>query len=108
MSDSHELKFQVTGMDCTSCASTVEQGVAQLDGVQSSQVIFAAEQLRVKGDVESDIVVSRIRELGYDVVDEEELAAAPKEQRTLLSYLWGRRDTRWALIAGLLILPASS
>ena len=91
MSENHQLTLQVTGMDCTSCAATVEQGVAQLEGVQSCEVIFTAEQLRVSGEVERDEVVRRIRELGYDVVEDE--AAATEKERAKARYLMASTST---------------
>ncbi len=105
MADTHELTLQVSGMDCASCARTVEQGVANLDGVDMCRVIFTSEQLQVRGDVDPATVVSRIRELGYDVVEEGDEAGSSGSDSNILTYMWNRRETRLALLAGLLILP---
>ena len=95
-------------MDCASCARTVEQGVANLDGVDMCQVIFTSEQLHVRGDVDLATVVSRIRELGYDVVDEGENAGSGPGDSNILTYMWNRHETRLALFAGSSSCPASS
>ncbi len=104
-----ELTLRISGMDCANCARTVEQGVANLDGVNMSKVIFTSEKLHVSGDIQRDTVVSRIRELGYDVIETHEGgdgATGPKQsERNILAYMWGRRDTRLALLAGILIIP---
>ncbi len=104
-----ELTLQISGMDCAGCARTVEQGVANLDGVDMSKVIFTSEKLQVSGDVQRDTIVKRVRELGYDVVETpeggESEAGADQRERNILTYMWGRRDTRLALLAGLLIIP---
>lgn len=132
-----EQRFQITGMDCASCARTVETGVARLADVDTVSLNFATGTLRVQGDVAPERVVERVRELGYGVADPAEPdpdAAAGKPQAPepksisfathdhnhdhghdqsspagqkagLLGYLWGRTDTRLALIAALLIIP---
>ena len=36
-----ELRFQITGMDCASCARTIETGVAKLPDVTEATLAFA-------------------------------------------------------------------
>ncbi|WP_374689078.1 heavy metal translocating P-type ATPase [Promineifilum sp.] len=64
-----ELRFQVTGLDCANCARSVETGVAALDGVSAASLNFTTGALRVEGSVAPERVVTRVRELGYDVED---------------------------------------
>ncbi len=40
--------WQILGMDCPSCARKVETAVSKIDGVESTQVLFATEKLVVK------------------------------------------------------------
>ena len=97
----------VSGMDCADCARTVQSGVLQLDGVESCAVSFATERAQIVGRVDRDAVVHRVRELGYDVV--ETAASAPQTPdapRNFVAYLWQRADTRAALLAAVLIVPA--
>lgn len=102
-----EQTYRITGMDCAGCAKTVEDGVARLDGVQSCGLTFTSEILRVAGDVSQDTVITRVRELGFDVADEnaETTAVSPQPAQNFFQYMWSRRDTRLALLATLLILP---
>jgi Cd2+/Zn2+-exporting ATPase len=108
-----ERTFVVRGMDCAGCARTLESGVASLPGVQSCEVNFTTERLRVRGDVSPTVVVQRVRDLGYEVVDSDDAAAVviadapqPADAATgFLRFMWERPDTRLALLGVLLVIP---
>jgi Cd2+/Zn2+-exporting ATPase len=103
-----ELTLTIGGMDCASCAQTVEAGVARLDGVQLCQLNFTTETLRVSGDISREMVVSRVHELGYQVLDaapDGTAVSTPNRPQGFWAYMASRRDTRMALLATLLILP---
>ena len=106
--ETREQTFHVTGMDCASCATNIEKGVARLDGVTLSSISFTTELLRVEGNIPPERIVARVRELGYDIVDPaaETTADQPTTQRNFLRFLWQRQDTRLALLGALLILPS--
>ncbi|MAT96679.1 MAG: cadmium-translocating P-type ATPase [Anaerolineaceae bacterium] len=100
----NEHTFRVTGMDCASCAQTVENGVARLDGVQSCQLNFTTETLRVSGTAVPQNIISRIQELGYDVAaPDEKLETA--ETLNFWQFMRQRQETTLALVGALLILP---
>ena len=96
--------FTITGMDCADCARTVQTGVSRLDGVERAELNFAMGRLTVDGEIAADAVVKRVRELGYDVADRD-AAAGPVALPNFWDYLLAGRDTRLALLGGLLILP---
>ncbi|MBP6015753.1 MAG: heavy metal translocating P-type ATPase [Candidatus Promineofilum sp.] len=120
-----ELRFQIIGMDCASCARTVETGVAKLPDVAEATLAFTTGTLRVAGTVAPERVVARVRELGYDVAEpaaatephgddqahghthehDDSPEASQRAAEGVLSYLWGRNDTRLALLAALLVIP---
>jgi Cd2+/Zn2+-exporting ATPase len=102
-----EQRYQIQGMDCASCAATLEKGVSQLDGVQLSSVSFATEVLRVQGNVDPQAIVARVRELGYDVRDSDgpKTAGMQPQGAGFLAFMLERWDTRLALAGALLILP---
>jgi Zn2+/Cd2+-exporting ATPase len=103
-----EQIYRVTGMDCTSCAQTVETGVRQLAGVDQCTINFTTEKLRVSGAISPELVIERVRALGYDATPLEEAtqrAVAPASSPNFLHYLWQRRETQLALLGALLILP---
>ncbi len=64
-----EQRFTITGMDCASCARTVETGVAKLDDVQAAMLNFTTGVLRVSGPVAPERVIARVQELGYGVAE---------------------------------------
>lgn len=101
-----ERTFHVTGLDCASCAQTLEQGVARLPGVQACQVQFASGTLRVVGDVSLAQLQARVRELGYDLAAPAEgLATASAAPTGWPRFMWQHRDTRLALLGLVLIIP---
>lgn len=103
-----ELTFRIRGLDCASCAQTVETGVAQLDGVVECTLTFTTEKMVVVGDgnVTRDQVIERVRMLGYDV-DEHSTRSqrVPAQRLSFVRFLWQRRDTRLLIPALLLIIP---
>ena len=46
-----EQTFHITGLDCASCALTVEKGVSRLADVDLASLNFSTEILRVTGNV---------------------------------------------------------
>jgi Cd2+/Zn2+-exporting ATPase len=110
-----EQTFRVTGMDCASCARSIETAVSQLPRVQSATLNFTTELLKVRGDANREAVIKRVQEIGYDVseqlsVNGDRLSVngdpSPISQSpNFLAYLWQRPSTRLTLLAALLILP---
>jgi Zn2+/Cd2+-exporting ATPase len=104
-----ELIFDVEGMDCASCARSLERGVGALAGVEGCDVDFTSARLRTTGRVDPDLVMRRAEELGYRARPRGEGrrpgAPAVAERTSLLSFLLERRETRLALAGGVLLLP---
>ncbi len=101
------ITLRITGLDCANCAKSVETGVGQLEGVESSELIFTSEKLKVSGSVSREAVIERVREMGYDVAEERD--SAPKTPPPTLSFwqfMGQRQDTRLALLGAVLIVPA--
>jgi len=103
MSEETKQTFRVTGMDCPSCAETIDKGVSQVGGVSSCSVNYNTGRLTVNGDASRAAVVERVRDLGYDVGTEETSTAGISGN--FLAYLWRGVETRCALLAAFLILP---
>src|SRR5215467_9751997 len=61
------LRFKVEGMDCASCARTVETGVSRIAGVSGISINTTTETLSLSaaGAGTAEMVSSVIRELGY-------------------------------------------
>ena len=65
---SKKLQAKVGGMDCGSCAKTVEVGLQQIAGVLEASVSFATERMQVSYDpqqVNEQTISDRVRTLGY-------------------------------------------
>lgn len=98
--------YLIRGMDCAACAKTVEQGVAQLPGVETCTLTFPTAKLSVSGPVAREAIFERVEALGYGIGDVEE--AGPQQKAATPNFgrfLWGRWETRLALLGALLILP---
>ncbi len=110
------LKVKIVGMDCGSCAITIENSMKQLDGVKSADVSFTTETMEVDGNVELAAIEKRLQELGYRIADETTTAnpADVVEHRGAMGFvrfLWEQPPLRRALFVtiavalGLLLLP---
>jgi len=98
----------IRGMDCAGCARTIERGVAQLPGVQQSELNFTTERLQVTGSLSRETIVQRVRDLGFDVAEPEQVerpSTTPAPPVGFIGFLWARPETRLALLGALLILP---
>ncbi len=110
--EQREQTFYITGMDCASCAATVEKGINRLENIELASLNFSAEILRVEGDVPPEKIIARVRELGYDVTDQSPVSSPqpPVSNRhspatSLLPFMWQRTNTRLALLGAVLALP---
>ncbi|TMT77913.1 heavy-metal-associated domain-containing protein [Haloterrigena sp. H1] len=56
----------VEGMSCEHCEQSVEETLANVQGVQSVEVDLDAAQATVEGDAATQDLVSAVDEAGYD------------------------------------------
>jgi Zn2+/Cd2+-exporting ATPase len=70
---------RVTGMDCASCAATVEKRVGQLPGVRRAVVNFAAGRLDAEHDpgLALEDIEKAVRDAGYGVERAQEVERPP-------------------------------
>ncbi|MBM3118613.1 MAG: heavy metal translocating P-type ATPase [Chloroflexi bacterium] len=69
-SKSEKAKIHITGMTCTTCAATIEKGLAETLGVEKANVSFASEKASVEYDsskVDLATISQTISQLGYKV-----------------------------------------
>ncbi len=66
--DSNGMKFNVKGMDCPSCAATIEKGLQKMNGVQSVSVQYGTGKMTVAAENEAlyDQIPKHIRKLGFE------------------------------------------
>ncbi len=75
------LQTKIGGMDCGSCAKTVEAGLQKLPGITDINVVFSTESLRLNYDpqqVSEKAIFDRIKTLGYTI--EQTTAAIPPSE----------------------------
>jgi Cu+-exporting ATPase len=67
-SGTQQLQLSIQGMTCTSCAHTIEKGLASVKGVDKALVNFANERASIiynPRDVSPDVMLKEIEKLGY-------------------------------------------
>ena len=83
------MNFPITGMHCENCTSTITRHLKKMDGVLAAEVSLATEYAVVTFDtttLSEAAIVDKIRDLGFDVVDEDkedEARAAEFRQQKL-------------------------
>jgi heavy metal translocating P-type ATPase len=96
------LRLKIAGMDCGSCAMTIENSMRQLPGVRSATVSFTTETMELVGDAPLEAVTARLRELGYRLATETPRTEAVVERRHGLAgfvdFLWSQARLRIALL----------
>ncbi len=65
--------FEIEGMTCASCATTIETELNNLEGMKEANVNFANDSARVEytGKLDEDDIITTINNSGYDVVSED-------------------------------------
>ena len=111
------IKLKIVGMDCGSCAMTIESSMRQLDGVEDATVSFTTETMEVIGQVDVREIEARLKELGYRIADENDaVQMTVPEHRGLkgfLYFLWEQPPLQRAVIvtfvvlAGIAIIPTT-
>jgi len=65
-----KILLKIDGMDCPSCADTIEKGICHLPGVENVRVNFANSQLKLEiigGATDEETVIGTVKNLGYEV-----------------------------------------
>ncbi|MDE0425884.1 MAG: heavy metal translocating P-type ATPase [Candidatus Poribacteria bacterium] len=89
-----QLNLPITGMHCESCASTITYHLKKMDGILAAEVSLATEYAAVTFDASTlneETIVDKIRDLGFEVVDEgeEDEARAAESRRQKLQFTVG-------------------
>ena len=83
-SGKQNYSWRVSGMDCASCARSIEKAVSSVDGVVSANVVFSTEKLRVSADADvSEKIQEAVKGIGFDL---QPLTAVPEASSSLLSF----------------------
>ncbi len=71
----HQINLPITGMHCENCTSTITRHLKKMDGILAAEVSLATEHAAVTFETTTlteAAIVDKIRDLGFDVVDEDE------------------------------------
>jgi len=80
-----KTRLSITGMSCASCASNVEEGLAEVEGVEEANVNFATEKADVShSGVSFDRLVEAVEAAGYGINEEGEGEGEDEETREQL------------------------
>lgn len=105
------VRLKIQGMDCGSCALTIEQAVRTVPGITTVRVDFTTETLEATGSASSERIVERVKSLGYQIADESTPKQAPRpELRGLagfLRFLAAERRTQIAIAVSILVIAAA-
>ena len=74
-----QITLPITGMHCEGCAATITQGLTEMVGILAANVSIATEQAAVTYNpsaLDEEMIVDKIRSLGFDVVDADSEAEA--------------------------------
>jgi len=75
--------WRVSGMDCASCARSIEKAVSSLDGVVSANVVFSTEKLRVQADSDLfDKIQDTVNDIGFSLVSFGESSSTQSSKQT--------------------------
>ena len=107
------LRARIAGMDCGSCALTIEDGLRQLRGARRVIVDFTTETLELEGEVTREEVDHRLRQLGYRLAAEcapGDLAGAAvvTQSRGVLRFFLADPQQRLALAAAAAVLAVTA
>jgi Cd2+/Zn2+-exporting ATPase len=60
-----DARYRVEGMDCGSCARTLERVMGGVDGVRSARVSFGSASMELWGDAPEDSVLAAVARAGF-------------------------------------------
>lgn len=101
-------KIRIAGMDCGSCAMTIESSMRKLSGVEDVSVSFTTESMEIAGDVSADAIEARLKELGYKIAEDQPLGATDVIERRgfmgFVHFLWSQPPLRRALLVTVAVI----
>ncbi|WP_107040174.1 heavy metal translocating P-type ATPase [Brumimicrobium mesophilum] len=93
--------FPVTGMSCAGCASSIENILKKMDGVNEAGVNFASNSVLVSYDKETvtkEELKSSLQSAGYDIIISTENATEEQTEFQDKEYKEVKKRTLWAAI----------
>lgn len=84
MNNLKQIELDIVGMNCSGCANSINSYLSKLDGVKKIDVSFSSESAKI--DFEENLIslpkiISSIKSLGFDVVEDEESIEQDKKEK---------------------------
>lgn len=84
MNNLKQIELDIVGMNCSGCANSINSYLSKLNGVKKIDVSFSSESAKI--DYEENLVslpkiISSIKSLGFDVVEDEESIEQDKKEK---------------------------
>lgn len=84
MNNIKQIELDIVGMNCSGCANSINSYLSKLEGVKKVEVSFSSETAKV--DFEENLIaipkiISSIKSLGFDVVEDEESIEQEKKEK---------------------------
>ncbi|MEE8485234.1 MAG: heavy metal translocating P-type ATPase [Acidimicrobiia bacterium] len=100
-----EIRFDVQGMTCASCAVRIERVLGKQDGVETAIVNFAGQEARatVTSDADLEALRAAVAKIGYEISEID-----PDDDRRSITERYSeeaKRQARLVIGAGVLTLP---
>lgn len=75
--NTHTVKsteYRIQGMDCPSCAVTIEKSLKKLKGVEFVEVHFSTSKMNIAATAEPNLIMREVKRVGFDIspMDEEQ------------------------------------
>ena len=99
-----KIELPITGMNCAACAARIEKELNKMEDVAEARVNFPLKKAVIlpKRDLELKEVISRIRDIGYDVDIEDDITVRAKKEEAEL-----RKDFTWSISLSVIIMVFS-
>ena len=78
----HVKTYDVVGMDCSSCAKSIEKHLMSLPTVSSANVNFSTGKMKVEHDGPSDKIISEVSKIGFKAYLVENKSSSTKQKQS--------------------------
>ncbi|CAJ1314873.1 heavy metal translocating P-type ATPase [Paenibacillus nuruki] len=68
--NTHTVKsteYRIQGMDCPSCAITIEKSLKKLKGVEFVEVHFSTSKMNIAATAEPNLIMREVKRVGFDI-----------------------------------------
>lgn len=78
----HVKTYDVVGMDCSSCAKSIEKHLMSLSTVSAANVNFSTGKMKVEHDGPSDKIISEVSKIGFKASLVENKSSSTKQKKS--------------------------